>query len=174
MGAVAPRSAWSPNFDAQKEGTGCPMCADGGNRNDFGARFRHGRWTDAYLGRRPVRPGYAYVVWTGPHVAEPTELDPHEAAGFWAEVAIAASAIEARYRPRKMNWMSLGNGVPHLHVHLVPRHDDDPDAGGPVEAEAFDAASVTPLDDAVLESEVAALRRLVDGGSSSTTPSSPH
>ena len=60
-----------------------------------------------------------------------------------------------------MNWMALGNGVPHLHVHLVPRHHDDPAAGGPVEAEAFDVESTTPLDDETMASEVTALRVLV-------------
>ncbi len=73
----------------------------------------------------PVRPGYAYVIWKGRHVAEPTELSAEEAAGFWADVARVAGAVDAQYRPAKMNWLSLGNGVPHLHVHLVPRPPHD-------------------------------------------------
>ena len=88
------------------------------------------RWADGYLGRHPVRPGYAYVIWKGRHVAEPSELSAEEAAGFWSEVARVAAAVEDRYRPAKMNWLRLGNGVPHLHVHLVPRpHDDARPAG---------------------------------------------
>jgi diadenosine tetraphosphate (Ap4A) HIT family hydrolase len=139
------------------------MCEDvGKDSRPHGVRFMAGRWADAYFGQRPVRPGYAYVVWTGRHVAEPTELTAEEAAGFWQDVATAASAIEKRYEPLKMNWMALGNGVPHLHVHLVPRHRDDPAAGGPVEAEAFDMAATAPLDDATVAKEVAALRHLVE------------
>jgi diadenosine tetraphosphate (Ap4A) HIT family hydrolase len=111
---------------------------------------------------RPVRRGYAFVIWRGRHVAEPTELSDEEAGAFWAEVAAAARALEARYEPMKMNWLTLGNGVPHLHVHLVPRHADDPAAGGPVETEAFDFASIEPLSDEYLGVEAAALARLVE------------
>ena len=56
-------------------------------------------------------------------------------------------AVERRYEPTKMNWLHLGNGVPHLHVHLVPRPFDDPNAGGPVEAEDFEQSRVVPLGD---------------------------
>jgi diadenosine tetraphosphate (Ap4A) HIT family hydrolase len=120
-----------------------------------------GRVSDAYLGRYPARRGYAYVIWRGRHVAEPTELRAEEASEFWAEVAAAARAIEDQYRPMKMNWLSLGNGVPHLHVHLVPRHADDPAAGGPIESEAFDVTAIEPLSDEMLRTETAALACLV-------------
>ena len=54
-----------------------------------GVRVFEGRWADGYLGRHPVRTGYAYVIWKGRHVAEPGELSAEEAAGFWSEVARA-------------------------------------------------------------------------------------
>jgi diadenosine tetraphosphate (Ap4A) HIT family hydrolase len=31
-----------------------------------------------------------------------------------------------------MNYQLLGNSVPHLHVHLVPRYLDDPAPGKPL------------------------------------------
>jgi diadenosine tetraphosphate (Ap4A) HIT family hydrolase len=110
-----------------------------------------------------MRPGYTVVVWKGRHVAEPWELTRAEATGFWSEVALVARAVEEEYRPVKMNWLSLGNGVPHLHVHLVPRPLEDPRAGGPLEGDAFDAAATPELPQAQLETEAAALRaRLAD------------
>jgi diadenosine tetraphosphate (Ap4A) HIT family hydrolase len=127
----------------------------------FGARFFVGEWSDAVLGRHPVRPGYAFVIWKGRHVTEPHELAPDEAAGFWSEVALVARAVEARIRPTKMNWLHLGNGVPHLHVHLVPRPLADPNAGGPVEAEDFEQSRLAPLDDEALGAEAAALRAII-------------
>ena len=30
------------------------------------------------------------------------------------------------FRPRKLNYELLGNSVPHLHWHLIPRYSDDP------------------------------------------------
>ena len=31
----------------------------------------------------------------------------------------------------KMNYETLGNSLPHLHTHLVPRYTDDPRPGQP-------------------------------------------
>lgn len=136
------------------------MCSDTDSDDKHGVRVLNGEWSDAYLGRWPVRAGYCYVIWKGRHVAEPTELSPEEAVGFWREVTAVASAVEARYQPMKMNWLSLGNAVPHLHVHLVPRYADDPCAGGPLEQDAF-THDGQPLDDATLREEAQALRDIL-------------
>ena len=148
---------WPPDFDAMVRGKGCPMCEPRADETPFGVRILEGRWSDAYLGRFPVRPGYAFVIWKGRHVAEPTELSDEEAAGFWSEVADVARAVAARTQPAKMNWLSLGNGVPHLHVHLVPRPADDTHAGGPLEAEAFDRAATPEIPVDALRAEAEAL-----------------
>jgi hypothetical protein len=45
---------------------------------------------------------------------------------FWQEVAAVASAVERRYEPVKMNWLSLGNGVPHkAYLRNVQRFRSD-------------------------------------------------
>jgi diadenosine tetraphosphate (Ap4A) HIT family hydrolase len=138
------------------------MCADLGSENtQFGVRILDGEWSHGYLGRWPVRPGYCYVIWKGRHVAEPTELSAEETCGFWQEVAAVASAVERRYEPMKMNWLSLGNGVPHLHVHLVPRYADDAHPGGPLEQDAFDHSRQTPMNENTLTTEAHALRHLI-------------
>jgi diadenosine tetraphosphate (Ap4A) HIT family hydrolase len=135
------------------------MCLDlGVEENAHGVRIFHGQWCEAYLGRFPVRAGYVYAIWNGRHVAEPTELSTEEAAGFWSEIAQLARAVEETYRPVKMNWLVLGNGVPHLHVHLVPRHQDDPRAGGPLESDAFEYTTSRQLSDGTLHREVQELR----------------
>jgi diadenosine tetraphosphate (Ap4A) HIT family hydrolase len=85
-------------------------------------------------------------------------LSAEEAAGFWSEVARVAGAVEDRYAPAKMNWLHLGNGVPHLHVHLVPRPHDDARAGIPLEPEAFDVSITPAVGDAELRAQAAALR----------------
>ena len=160
---MAVQPGWPENFEALRGGDGCPMCENRGqDDNAHGVRFFAGRWGDAYFGRRPVRSGYAYVIWNGRHVAEPTELDAGELAGFWADVTTAARAIECRFQPLKMNWMALGNSVPHLHVHLVPRYRSDPSPGGPIEAAAFDSDATTPLGDETMATEVAALSAVVE------------
>jgi diadenosine tetraphosphate (Ap4A) HIT family hydrolase len=65
------------------------------------------------------------VIWHGRHVGEPTELAEEEAAGYWREVLRVGSALERHYQPVKLNYQILGNAVPHLHTHVVPRFADD-------------------------------------------------
>jgi diadenosine tetraphosphate (Ap4A) HIT family hydrolase len=40
--------------------------------------------------------------------------------------------IERVFAPCHMNYQLLGNLVPHLHVHPVPRYLDDPAPGRPL------------------------------------------
>ena len=109
------------------------MCAqDRGVDNVFGLSVFVGEHAEAILQRRGFRRGYVIVIHRGArHVTEPTELSDVDAAGYWHEVLTVARAIEVVYRPLKLNLMMLGNQLPHLHTHIVPRYVDDPDAGGP-------------------------------------------
>jgi diadenosine tetraphosphate (Ap4A) HIT family hydrolase len=45
------------------------------------------------------------------------------------EVRVVGRAITAAFNPIKLNYDILGNAVPHLHVHIVPRYTDDPRPG---------------------------------------------
>ena len=70
-------------------------------------------------------------MWRGRHVAEPTELTDREAAAYGREVLLVGRALEAVLQPVKLNYDVLGNTVPHLHTHIVPRYADDPRPGWP-------------------------------------------
>ena len=47
-------------------------------------------------------------------------------------MCVLARAIERAFHPRKVNYELLGNQVPHLHWHLFPRYDHDPEVLKPV------------------------------------------
>jgi diadenosine tetraphosphate (Ap4A) HIT family hydrolase len=64
-------------------------------------------------------------------VAEPTQLSAEEASRYWLEVLEAGRALERHFEPVKMNYDLLGNLLPHLHTHVVPRYADDPKPGWP-------------------------------------------
>jgi diadenosine tetraphosphate (Ap4A) HIT family hydrolase len=55
---------------------------------------------------------------------------------FFEDMVLAAQALENVFRPDKMNFQLLGNVVPHLHVHLVPRYYGDPAPGHPIDPTA--------------------------------------
>lgn len=56
-----------------------------------------------------------------------------EQAAFWVEAMTISAAVDRVVRPVKMNYEIHGNTLPHLHLHLFPRHRDDPYVGGPID-----------------------------------------
>ena len=154
-------SEWPRNWDELTRGIGCGMCEGGRPEvNAYGVRIRAGRYTDAYLQRADVQRGYTLVIWRGRHVNEPTELDETEAAGYWGEVLTVARALISLYTPLKMNYETLGNSVPHLHTHLVPRFTEDPRPGEPFPLTARQPDAKVP--EGRLWGDVAILRKLLD------------
>lgn len=123
---------WPDSFYAMRRGEGCTICAD--ERVDdpgWGLRFYAGEWIDAHLKRASIQRGYSIVTWRGRHVAEPTELTDEEAAVWWKELVAVGRALERHFEPVKLNYELLGNSVPHLHAHVLPRYADDPRPGWP-------------------------------------------
>jgi diadenosine tetraphosphate (Ap4A) HIT family hydrolase len=150
---------WPASFYALRRGEGCPFCAEGRpDETPFGVRVFAGETVDAYLQRAEIQRGYTVVVWRGRHVAEPTQLEPEEAAAFWLEVVLVGRLLERRFEPVKTNYEVLGNTIPHLHAHVVPRYADDPQPGLPF---PFPEGERPPQDETVFREDVGALRALV-------------
>jgi diadenosine tetraphosphate (Ap4A) HIT family hydrolase len=92
-------------------------------------------------------------------VPELHDLAEEERWRFLNEMALIAEAVFRAFAPRKLNYELLGNSVPHLHWHLFPRYDDDPNPTWPVWSnEAFLAAPrVTEIEPELLEQRRAKL-----------------
>jgi diadenosine tetraphosphate (Ap4A) HIT family hydrolase len=95
------------------------------------------------------------VVWRGRHVVEPTELSDEEAAVYGREVLTVGRALETAFSAVKLNYNVLGNWVPHLHTHIVPRYADDPRPGWPF---PFPEPDPGPMPEERLARDAAALR----------------
>lgn len=149
--------SWPVDWEQRKDGQDCPMCASlGAGDNEYTLVVTELTSSEVRLERRSLLPGYCIVVWKYGHVAEPTQLDDDAAAAYWKDVVAVARAIEARFDPMKINLLTLGNWVPHLHTHVVPRYKDDPTPGGPLAYEAM--FSEEAVDTETLEAHVAAIR----------------
>lgn len=61
------------------------------------------------------------------HVRELHELEPTAQAALFAELMTAGRARVNTFRPWKMNYSCYGNVDPHVHWHLFPRYDTEPD-----------------------------------------------
>ena len=79
----------------------------------------------------PDYPGFCRVILKR-HAREMTDLVPAEREGLMAVVYAVESAVRETMQPDKMNIASLGNMVPHVHWHVIPRFEDDRHFPGPV------------------------------------------
>jgi diadenosine tetraphosphate (Ap4A) HIT family hydrolase len=75
--------------------------------------------------------GYTMVV-SKTHATELYDLPRHASTQYFNDMLAVARAIAAAFHPRKMNYEVLGNTVAHLHWHLFPRYDWDPNPKGPI------------------------------------------
>lgn len=84
----------------------------------------------AFVGPWQFYTGYCLLA-SRAHASELSQLGGARNA-FLGEMALLAEAIEACFRPHKLNYELLGNVVPHLHWHIFPRSADDPERLQPV------------------------------------------
>lgn len=83
----------------------------------------------------PGYPGFCRVIWRN-HVKEMTDLSREDAALLFDWVLRTERALRKVMSPDKINLATLGNMVPHLHWHVIPRFADDPHFPAPIWAEA--------------------------------------
>ncbi len=107
-----------------------------------------------YLFREQTHPGRCVVAYRG-HVNELFELPGDELARFMRDVAQAARAIKQATGARKINYGAYSDKLPHLHFHLVPKHE-----GGPAWGSTFEMmpAPKRLLDEAGNAAQIAAIR----------------
>jgi diadenosine tetraphosphate (Ap4A) HIT family hydrolase len=107
----------------------CPACsrrwpAEGQRIADCGSSV-------AYLHDDQFFTGWTFVVLKR-HATELWQLEAPERAVLVEEVTRVARAVATAFGARKMNYELLGNAVPHIHWHLIPRLAGDPAPRAPV------------------------------------------
>ncbi len=113
--------------------TDCPFCRNLSDLDSQGSeelvwQFPH---SVAILGPWQYYQGYCILV-ARTHATELSQLPDAERVGYFNEMCQLARAIGKAFHPRKLNYELLGNQVPHLHWHVFPRYDHDPEALKPV------------------------------------------
>jgi len=76
-------------------------------------------------------PGFCRVILER-HMIEMTDLSAAERARLMDAVFAAETALREVLAPDKINLASLGNVVPHIHWHVIPRYRDDPHFPRPI------------------------------------------
>lgn len=98
----------------------------------------------------PGYPGFCRVIWNA-HVAEMTDLAEAERERLMRVVFGVEAGLRELLEPDKINLASLGNAVPHLHWHVIPRFRDDPHFPSPIWA----PATRTPVPGAAIRTDFA-------------------
>ncbi len=126
-----PRERW----DALVRGENCPLCAvveSTAPADDFAFRVADLNLSRLSLARNQFVRGYCTLVCTK-HVKELYHLTADEQLVFFGDLMRAAQALERVFSPTKMNVQILGNEVPHLHAHLIPRYYGDAAPSRPID-----------------------------------------
>jgi len=79
-----------------------------------------------FLGDHQYFEGYC-VLMAKTHVRELHEMARWEFEALMDELMQATRAIHAAFDPWKMNHACLGNAMPHVHWHIMPRYESDED-----------------------------------------------
>lgn len=107
-------------------------------------------------------PAFYRVIWIA-HAAELSDLSEVDRNTCMAVVAAVERVLRTQLQPTKINLAALGNMVPHLHWHVIARHDWDSHFPAPVWANplrARDLAREAQLQDALATCDAAIAQAL--------------
>ena len=127
---------WKPkNWDALVSGEACPVCDlihSAKQEDEHILAVADLRFSRLFLAKNQYVPGYCMVICRR-HVIEPYELTADERVMFFDDLALAGKGLQEVFKADKMNYNLLGNVVPHLHVHIVPRYFTDSAPNRPID-----------------------------------------
>lgn len=119
----------------------CSMCSRWIDEAELRvAEFEH---SYAILNRDQFFPGYC-LLFTKNHVTELFHLEKQVRGELMEEVSRLAGALDAVFAPTKINYELLGNMVPHMHWHVIPRFGHDPLWPRPIWAEPHQEVTLLP------------------------------
>lgn len=125
----------SQNWDALIQGDNCPVCdliKLKKPEDEHGIAVCDLTFSRLYLAKNQYVQGYC-VLMCHRHVIEPHELTADERAKFFNDVALVGQALKKAFKADKLNFNLLGNIIPHLHTHILPRYFTDDAPNRPID-----------------------------------------
>lgn len=89
------------------------------------------------------------------HATELFHLAPAERVQLMEEVSVVAKVLAMAFNAKKINYELLGNQLPHIHWHIIPRRTDDPAPLEPVWRVTHEPVNLSALD---LQSRIEQMR----------------
>ena len=109
--------------------TNCAYCMRGELLDKFGIFICDLEVSSLILFKEQSKPGRVIVAYKD-HVSEIVNISDEERNLFMADVARAAKALHAAFKPNKVNYGAYGDTGCHLHMHLVPKYEGGDEWGG--------------------------------------------
>jgi len=139
-------------------GEECPLCAPRPESNDHWDLIATLSVSSLYLAKNQTYRGQCQLVFDPRHAARLDQLTSDEYAAFTADLFLAQNAVARTVAVDHMNVESLGNVVPHLHWHIVPRYVNDARWGLPIWTTPLSAMPDTRLRESERDQLIDAIR----------------
>lgn len=152
------------NWASCKAGDDCPLCAPRPDETDGMALIRRLQVSSLYLNKSQTYRGACILVYDTAHRTRIDELSSGEWQALSSDLYRAQSAIVRVVTPDHVNTESLGNVVPHLHFHIVPRYANDVRWGDPIWMSDVSAMPQERLADTDFEALRRALAAAIEAG----------
>ena len=107
----------------------CAYCCGDELLDQFGIPVCDLQVSQLILFKEQSHPGRCIVAYKD-HVSELVNLTDEERNLFFADVAKAAKALHKAFAPNKVNYGAYGDTGCHLHMHLVPKYENEFEWGG--------------------------------------------
>lgn len=120
------------DWNARVTGIDCPLCAPRPESNDYWDHIATLSSSSLYLAKNQTYRGQCQLVFDLRHAARLDQLSSDEYAAFSADLYLSQNAVARIANADHINVESLGNVVPHLHWHIVPRYWNEARWGQPV------------------------------------------
>jgi len=120
------------SWDDLAAGRNCPFDQPRAEATEFWETVAALEVSTLCLLRNQAYRGHCILIYDVRHATRPDQLSAEEWADYCGDLHHAIRAIRDVCAPEHFNVETLGNQMPHLHWHIVPRYKGDPRWGGAI------------------------------------------
>jgi diadenosine tetraphosphate (Ap4A) HIT family hydrolase len=111
---------------------GCPFCKEIGYENEYSIKILDLKASSWRLCRDQGNLGACLLIFTLRHSETLDDLTIEEYLTYCCDLHLASRCVKNVFQPDHLNYALLGNVVPHMHWHLIPRYKSESRWGRPI------------------------------------------